>query len=36
MNGCQGEVLFVRKFEIEGFVIGYDIENTIAIFFVYN
>ena len=36
VNGCQSEVWFVRKFEIncQGFVIGYEI--IIPIFFIYN
>ena len=35
VNGCQSEVLFVRKFKIdcEGIIIGYDIEIIIPILF---
>ena len=38
INGCQSEVLVIGKFKIDcqGFVIRYDIEITIPIFFVYN
>ena len=38
VNGCQSEVLVIRKFEIDcqGFLIGYDIEVLIPVLFIYN
>ena len=40
VNGCQSDILFVNviKFEVDcqGFIIGYDIEIIIPIFFIYN
>ena len=38
VNGCQSQVLVIGRFKIDcqGFVTGYDIEITFAIFFVYN
>ena len=38
VNGCQSEALVIGKFKVncQGFVVGYDIEITIPIFFIYN
>ena len=38
VNGCQSEVLVIRKFEIDcqGFLICYDIEVFIPVLFIYN
>ena len=38
VNGCQSEVLVVGKFKIncQGFVVSYDIEIIIHIFFIHN